>query len=215
MYTGKTQWDRYPGVEFPIVFQFCSALSVKLSNSHYNLFPKTQERWLFTIFTLLGKKIEDYWTNTQISDWCAVLSPIIEEPQKHCCCSVAKLCPTLWPHGLQHARLSCLSLSPEVCSLQLLVWQQFCHSTRKIHLYQQREAALVAQMVKNSPSMQEIWVQSLGWEDPLEKGMANHSSILAWSIPWTEESGRLQFMGLPRVGHDWVTNTHTHHYYNF
>ena len=55
--------------------------------------------------------------------------------------------------------------------------------------------SLVAQMVKNLPAMQEIWVQSLGWKDPLEKGMVTHSSILAWKIPWTEESGRLQSMG--------------------
>ena len=51
--------------------------------------------------------------------------------------------------------------------------------------------------------MQETWVQSLGQEDPLEKGMATHSSILAWRIPWTEESSGLQSMGLQRVGHDW------------
>ena len=53
----------------------------------------------------------------------------------------------------------------------------------------------VAQMVKNLPATQETWVQSLGWEDPLEKGMATHSSILAWRIPWTEEPGGLQSMG--------------------
>ena len=51
-------------------------------------------------------------------------------------------------------------------------------------------------MVKNLPAMQETWVQSLGWEDPLEKGMATHSSILAWTVPWTEASGGLQSMGL-------------------
>ena len=56
-------------------------------------------------------------------------------------------------------------------------------------------ASLVAQMVKNLLAMQEIWVPSLGQEDPLEKGMANHSSLLAWRIPWTEEPGRLQSMG--------------------
>ena len=50
-------------------------------------------------------------------------------------------------------------------------------------------------MVKNLPVMLEIWVQSLGREDPLEKGMATHSSILAWRIPWTEDSGELQSMG--------------------
>ena len=63
-------------------------------------------------------------------------------------------------------------------------------------------ASLVAQMVKNWPAMQEIWVQSLSWEDPLEKGMGTHSSILTWEIPWTEEHGGLQSMGSQRVGHD-------------
>ena len=57
-------------------------------------------------------------------------------------------------------------------------------------------------MVKCLPTMQETWVQSLGWEDPLEKEMATHSSTLAWRIPWMEEPGRLQSMGLQRVGHD-------------
>ena len=63
-------------------------------------------------------------------------------------------------------------------------------------------ASLVAQTVKNLPAMRETWVRSLGWEDPLEEGMATHSSILAWRIPWTEEPGALQSMGLQRVGHD-------------
>ena len=62
-------------------------------------------------------------------------------------------------------------------------------------------AALAAQKVKNPPAMQETWVWSLGQEDPLEKGMATHSSILAWEIPWTEQPGRLQSMGSQRVGH--------------
>ena len=56
--------------------------------------------------------------------------------------------------------------------------------------------SLVAQVVKNLPVMQEIWVLSLGWKDPLEEGIATHSSILAWRIPWTEEPGRLQSRGL-------------------
>ena len=67
---------------------------------------------------------------------------------------------------------------------------------------------LVAQTVKNLPAMWETWVGSLDW-DPLEKEMAIRSSILAWRIPWTEEAGRLQSMGLQRVGHDWATNTFT------
>ena len=60
----------------------------------------------------------------------------------------------------------------------------------------------MAQMVKNLPAKQETRVRSLGQEDPLEKGMATHFSILAWGIPWTEEPGRLPSMGSQRVGHD-------------
>ena len=59
----------------------------------------------------------------------------------------------------------------------------------------------MAQMVKNLPAMQETWVQSLGREDPLEKGTAVHSSTLAWGFPWTEKPGGLQSMGWQRVGH--------------
>ena len=63
-------------------------------------------------------------------------------------------------------------------------------------------ASLVAQLVKNPLVMQETWVQSLGWEDPLEKGTATHSGILAWRIPWMQEPGGLPSMGSHRVGHD-------------
>ena len=66
-------------------------------------------------------------------------------------------------------------------------------------------ASLVAHLVKNPPAMWETWVWSLSGEDPLEKGMATHSSILAWRIPWTEEPGRLQSMGSQK----WVTFTHS------
>ena len=63
-------------------------------------------------------------------------------------------------------------------------------------------SSLVAQTVKHLSAMLETWVPSLGQEDPLEKEMAPHSSTLAWKIPWTEEPGRLQSMGLERVGHN-------------
>ena len=72
---------------------------------------------------------------------------------------------------------------------------------------------MVAQKVKNLPVMQETWVQSLGQEDPLEKGLATHSSILAWRIPCTDDLGGLQSMGSQRVGQVWVTNTYTFHIY--
>ena len=72
------------------------------------------------------------------------------------------------------------------------------------YLLQYSWASLVAQLVKNPPAMQETWVQSLGWEDSLEKGEATHSSILAWRIP-----GTIQSMGSQRVRHDWATFTFT------
>ena len=79
----------------------------------------------------------------------------------------------------------------------------------KNHL-QSFRASLVAQTVKNPPAMQETQVQSLGREDPLEKEIATHSSILAWRIPQTGEPGRLQSMGSQRVGYDWATSTSRH-----
>ena len=62
-------------------------------------------------------------------------------------------------------------------------------------------------VVKNLPAMQGTWVWSLGWEDPLQKGMTTHPSILAWKIPWTEESGGLQFLGSQKVKCNWATTT--------
>ena len=78
-----------------------------------------------------------------------------------------------------------------------------------IKIYSEFWALLVAQIVKNLPAMQETQVWSLGKEDPLEKGMTTHSSILAWRIPWTEEPCGLQSLGSQRVRHDWKTNTFT------
>ena len=76
-----------------------------------------------------------------------------------------------------------------------------------VHIYNCTEVStvrisLVAQMVKRLSTMWEAWVQSLGWEDPLEKEMAIHSSTIAWKIPWTEQPGRLQFMRSQRVRHN-------------
>ena len=62
----------------------------------------------------------------------------------------------------------------------------------------------MAQTVKNPPAKQKTWVRSLGWEDPLDGGMATHSSILGWRISWTEKPGRLPSMGSQRIRHDWI-----------
>ena len=77
------------------------------------------------------------------------------------------------------------------------------------HCHLWKRVSLVAQMVKILAAMQETQVQSLGQEDPLEKGMATHSSTLAWRIPWTEEPGGLQSMWLQKVRDDWMINTCT------
>ena len=73
-----------------------------------------------------------------------------------------------------------------------------------------QRASLVAQTVKNLPTVQENWAQSLAGEDPLEKEMATHFCILAWRIPWTEEPVRLQSIGLQRVRYNWNNLAHTH-----
>ena len=90
------------------------------------------------------------------------------------------------------------------------VWEWRVCGVGGIDLLIANGASLVAQRVKHLPARQETWVWSLGWEDPLEKEMATHSSILAWRIPWTEEPGGLQSTGLQRVGHDRETSlTHS------
>ena len=75
----------------------------------------------------------------------------------------------------------------------------------KIVLKEIKDDSRVAHTVKKLPEMWETWVRSLGWEDPLEKEMATHSSILAWEISWTEEPDRLQSMRSQRAGHDFIT----------
>ena len=90
------------------------------------------------------------------------------------------------------------------CNYSELYAYWFCTS------YTTKWASLVAQRLKHLPGMWETQVWSLGWEDPLEKAMAPHSSTLACRIPWREEPGRLKSMGSQRVGHDWATHTLTH-----
>ena len=119
-------------------------------------------------------------------------------PIKHSLAVVWKLCLTL-PRGYSTSFYPSAESPPCMClpSLYLptsLTWL----------LVILLEGFSGGTVVKNLPAMQEMWVISLEREDPLEKGMATHSSILAWKIPWTEEPGRLQSMGSQRVGHDWA-----------
>ena len=88
---------------------------------------------------------------------------------------------------------------------QPLKW--FVQVQKNIHMY--TLGSLVGEMVKNLPVMQETQVPSLGWEDPLEKGMATHSSAPVWRIPWTEEPSGFQYFRSQRVSHNWVTNIFT------
>ena len=114
-------------------------------------------------------------------------------------------------HYFQFTRLShhqlpailCLisSSQDKICSASLFSWYKVTQS--------QICRQLVAQTVKNPAAMQETWIWSLGWEDPLEKGMATYSSILAWKIPWAEEPGRPQSMVSQRVERDWTADTFT------
>ena len=89
-----------------------------------------------------------------------------------------------------------------------LNWTEMQDQLHLMWLLIKEWASLVAQLLKNLPAVQETWVLSLGWEDPLEKKMATHSSILAWKISWTEEPDGLQSMGSQRVGRDWASNTY-------
>ena len=106
----------------------------------------------------------------------------------------------LWPHDMKRSK---------VCShshLYLDPLSTTCRAREGSVLSWLSTAAfipqIVAQLVKNPPAMRETWVRSLGWEGPLEKGKATHSSMLAWKIPWTVRS-----TGSQKVGHDWVTFT--------
>ena len=108
-----------------------------------------------------------------------------------------------WPNSLKHRlQINDTQVKSELSGTAPPIL--FSYRTYNIHVY--IIYIMVAQTVRNLPTMQDTWVQSLGQEDPLEKGMATHSSILACRIPWTEEPGGPQSVGLQRVGHDWATN---------
>ena len=141
-------------------------------------------------------------------------------------CSFLSLRPgCMWPTvcslGLCVCELFFPSVFPSFLSLSALmaeggcwsaffnIWKDFKEeNTENKHIVSNIKDFPVAQIVKNLPAMQETRIRSLGQEDLLEKGVATHSSILAWRIPWTEEPVGLQSVGLQIVRHDWETNTH-------
>ena len=121
------------------------------------------------------------WLNFNIT---VFLSPCLPPYPGHLF-SVTLLYPQPWPHN----RYSCFRVASPLAFMNTLPG-----------------ASLVAQIIKCLSAMQETWVRSVGWEDPLEKKMAARSSILAWKIPCSVEPGRLPSMGLQRVGHDWAAS---------
>ena len=120
-----------------------------------------------------------------------------------CVCSVTQSCPILFCFFFPFIFISWRLITLQYCSrfCHTLTW--ISHGVTCILCDPHRLASLITQLVKNPPTMQETLVQFLGWEDPLEKGKATHSSILAWRIPW------IQSMGSQRVRHDWATFTFT------
>ena len=113
------------------------------------------------------------------------------------CLMVLGRCLTITRVNKQPTRWQSLVVPRQPCCFPLSI------------LKEGRGASLVAQTVQNLPAIQETWIQSLDREHPVKKGMATHSSILAWRIPWTKKSGGLQFMGSQRVRHNWM-NYHRH-----
>ena len=132
--------------------------------------------------------------------------PLLEDPScvLHGICELLPL-PSMWgwtkwpPHCL-------LFFSIEVS----LIYNIVSATQLYIHIYDTYIlGSPAAQTIRNLPALQDILLWSLGREGPLEKGIATHSSIPAWRIPWTEKPGRLQFMGFQRVVHNWANNTST------
>ena len=130
-------------------------------------------------------------------------------------CPLASLNITVFYRINQGFRMTFSYVEDSYCPWGALTLTSFLFqhrwSCRTKNLVHWVTASLVAQTVKNLPAMWEIWVWSLGWEDPLEEGMATHSSTLARRIPWTEVPGRLQSLASQRVGHDWaIKHTSVH-----
>ena len=119
-------------------------------------------------------------------------------------CEITWTCYLSW--SLRSVLLYYSSIPAQSACAQWLRWERWISTKHKLHL---PTGSLVAQTVKRLSTMQETRVRSLGWEDPMEKEMAIHSSTIAWKIPWTEEPGRLQSMGSQRVRHDWATSLPT------
>ena len=135
-----------------------------------------------------GDNIQPWYTPFPIWNQSVVPYPVL---------TVASWPLTIWPRGPSR---DYYPREIKTMSSQRLVRGQICSC------FILTRTSLVTQMIKNLPAIQETWVQSLCWEDPLEKEMATDSSTLVWKIPWTEEPGKLQSTGSQRIGHNWATS---------
>ena len=135
------------------------------------------------------------------TDYIPQQSPRIKRKLATLMLCVFKLTQALWRQG-PWLSIWLLHIHPALCTLLAI-------SSCSINI-SWKYASLVAQTVKNLPAMWDTWVWSLDQEDPLEKEMATHSSLLPWRAPWTEEPGGLQSMGSQRVGHSWSDRAQLH-----
>ena len=196
-------------MEIPQIFLYFSAdnLSPQAAHSSQKSFSP-EEQSLFS--PALRHRVRVLWQRPSFRT----------ESDHHCCytCVVARLGAARWVQpesrwrwGGEGRGVCPLKAVPEKTSQPQPDFHQSCvNSATFSQLFLCRfnfwESVQMAQRIKRLPAMQETQVRSLGWEDPLEKEMATHSSILAWRIPWTEEPGGLQSMGSQRVRNDWVTS---------
>ena len=183
-----------------IVFVLSGVISPLISSSILGTYQPWEFIFQCPIFlpfhTVQGYSRQEYWSGLPF------LSPvdhIFSELSTMTCPSWVAL------QGMAHSFIELDKAVVHVISFVsfLWLWFSFCWPSDGY------VASLVAQRLKHLPAMKKTWVRSLGQEDPLEKEMATHSSILAWRIPWMEEPVGLQSMGSKRVRHDWTTNTFT------
>ena len=157
--------------------------------------------WIITMVALLVSRTIDPFTESD---------KIVTGILYNCCENYPlNICPFTWKNAeLSYYKNNKKNISLSGFSIKSSTWPMMLNKNLWIKfMYRRWWTFLVAQMVKNLPAKQEMQVPSLHWEDPLKKGVATHSNVLAWRIPWTKEPGGLQSIESQRGKHYWVTNT--------